>query len=82
MITKPFGTGGIDYEELSETLTLSESTNELSECFNIDILQDGALEQIETFMVTVTTDDTNITVQGSPAFIVILNSDGMCLYIV
>ena len=63
---------------LSETVTLSESTDNLFECFNIDILSDGALEQIETFMVTVTTDDTNVTIQGSPMFIIISDTDGMC----
>ena len=69
---------GTDYVALSETVTLSESTDNISECFSIEIISDGALEQIETFMIAVTTDDTNVTIQASPMFIIISDTDGKC----
>ena len=54
----------------------SGSTNDTSECVNITLPDDAALEEDKTFTVTLTTSDSDVMLGNAVTVITIANDDG------
>lgn len=73
--------GGTDYTQLSEVAVFNEENDELMTCFTIQIIKDGALEQVEAFMVIANTTDIGVIIVNSSVTIIIQDSDGRLYYL-
>ena len=68
---------GHDYTGASMTLTMpAGSTSGVVKCMNISIIDDGALEVIETFTVTLTTTDPDVMLGKNKTVVTIMDDDG------
>ena len=66
----------MDYTSLSSDKTfISGSTNGTTRCINITILDDGALEGEQNLTVTLTTDDSSISLGTVVTIVTILDDD-------
>ena len=64
-----------DYKPLTELVLFSKDT--LVQCFNISIIPDGIVEQIENFTLSLVVDhDSVISLNQSTASVVIVDSNG------
>ena len=77
-----YTTAGVDYEALS-AIDLEFTSTIREVCVNVTITMDDIYENDETFTVTVTTDDTQATVQPDreTGTITIVDEDGKIVII-
>ena len=69
----------MDYTAITEVLTFSG--NVLRECANIFITSDEIYEEDENFFVTLTTSDSDVTLNPADAEVTIIDDDGrMIMY--
>ena len=72
----------VDYTEVeSMTLTISASSTDgdMTQCIDITITDDGALEGDETFNVTLTTSDPDVMLGNDQTEVTISDNDGKSL---
>ena len=70
-----------DYTSISSTITfLSGSTDSTSQCVNISVTDDAALEGNQTFTVTLTTSDPDVLLLGNDMTVITIeDNDGVSL---
>ena len=68
--------GDVDYVSTSVTLTFDESSTRA--CSDISITPDDILEDDETFSVTLTTGDGDVTLEPDTSVVTITDDDGKC----
>lgn len=73
--------GGEDYKELMFLmLTFSvENSNSFQHCFNISIIDDSIVEPNQSFMVILSSSDTNVTIDNQQLLVTIIDNDGKFL---
>ena len=63
-------TAGLDYESLNQVLTFTAGTTTLTQCVNITIFQDNAVENfVESFNVQANSTDISVTPASVSIFI-------------
>jgi len=67
-------TAGLDYESLNQVLTFPAGTTTLTQCVNITILQDSAVESFVEFF-NIQANSTSISVTPASVMILIQDND-------
>ena len=73
-------TAGDDYGVLQDDLLFEQGSQR--QCRNISIVDDTALESDEVFSVILTTVDLSVVLSPNISTVLIIDNDGMCVYVI